>query len=114
MSDCLFCKIASGEIPADILFQDEEVLAFRDISPQAPVHVLVIPREHISTLLDASQEQVKLLGKLQLRAVELARELGLAEKGFRLVPNCLEEAGQAVFHIHVHLLGGRQLGWPPG
>jgi histidine triad (HIT) family protein len=114
MSECLFCKIARGDIPADILYETEDLLAFRDIDPQAPVHVLVIPRAHISSLLDTSDEHVDLLGKLQRAAVDLARQLDLGERGFRLVTNCLEEGGQAVGHLHTHLLGGRVMSWPPG
>ncbi len=114
MSDCIFCKIAAGEIAADFVYQDDDVVAFRDITPQAPTHVLIIPRRHISTLLDATPESGPLLGRMQQAAVEVARREGLAERGFRLVTNCLEEAGQSVFHIHLHLLGGRRLSWPPG
>lgn len=114
MSDCIFCKIAAGEIPTDFVYQDDDVVAFRDITPQAPTHVLVIPRRHISTLLDTTPESAMLLGKMQRAAVEIARAEGLAERGFRLVTNCLEEAGQSVFHLHLHLLGGRRMGWPPG
>ena len=114
MTDCIFCRIAAGEIPATIEHQDDEFVAFRDNNPQAPVHVLVIPRRHLPTLLDAGEADVPLLGGLQRTAVELARRLGLAESGFRLVTNCLEGAGQSVFHLHVHLLGGRLLRWPPG
>lgn len=112
--DCIFCRIAAGEIPARIAYQDDSILAFHDVQPQAPIHVLIIPRRHIPTLLDATEADRDLMGGLQLRAVELARELGLAEDGFRLVTNCLAGAGQSVFHIHLHLLGGRTLGWPPG
>lgn len=114
MSDCLFCKIASGEIPTDLIFENEEIVAFRDINPQAPVHVLIIPREHIPTLLDTSADHSELLGRMQLAAIELARSLNLDQSGFRLVTNCLEGGGQAVFHLHLHLLGGRQMAWPPG
>ncbi len=114
MSDCIFCKIAAGEIAADLVHEDDEVVAFRDITPQAPTHILVIPRRHVATLNDTTAEDVGLLGRLQRAAVEIARREGLAERGFRLVTNCLEEAGQSVFHLHLHLLGGRRLGWPPG
>lgn len=112
--DCLFCRIAAGKIPAKIVFEDDSVVAFHDVAPQAPVHVLVIPRRHISTLLDTSPDDAELLGSLQARAVRIARDLGLDENGFRLVMNCLADAGQSVFHIHLHLLGGRKFGWPPG
>lgn len=114
MSDCIFCKIAAGAMPAKIVHQDDQVLAFHDIHPQAPTHILVIPKKHIATLLDATPEDAPILGKLQLAAVELARQFGLARDGFRLVTNCLEGAGQSVFHLHLHLLGGRRMGWPPG
>lgn len=112
--DCIFCRIAAEEIPAKFVHRDDSVVAFHDVHPQAPVHVLVIPRKHISTLLEASEDDAALLGALQTRAVAIARELGLEESGFRLVTNCGEGAGQSVFHIHLHLLGGRALGWPPG
>ena len=114
MTDCVFCKIADGTIEAELLHQDDEVVAFRDLQPQAPVHVLVIPRRHIGTLLDTTDDDRALLGKMQQVAIRLARELGIDERGFRLVTNCLEEGGQSVFHIHLHLLGGRAMGWPPG
>lgn len=114
MSDCIFCRIAAGEIPATIVRDDGEILAFRDLNPQAPTHILVIPRRHIATLLDAEIADAQLLGKLQLAAIEIARAEGLDERGFRLVTNCLEEAGQSVFHLHLHLLGGRKMSWPPG
>ncbi len=113
-NDCIFCRIAAGDIPAEIVHDDGEVLAFRDVNPQAPTHILVIPRRHIATLLDTDPEDAQLLAKLQLTAIEIAREEGLDERGFRLVTNCLEEAGQSVLHVHLHLLGGRQMGWPPG
>ncbi|MFQ5349093.1 MAG: histidine triad nucleotide-binding protein [Thermoanaerobaculia bacterium] len=114
MSDCIFCKIAAGEIAADLVYQDDDLVAFRDITPQAPTHILIIPRQHIGTLLEATSETAPLLGRMQHAAVEIARQEGLGERGFRLVTNCLEEAGQSVFHLHLHLLGGRRLGWPPG
>ena len=114
MTDCLFCKIADGDIPADILYQDDSVVAFRDINAQAPVHILVIPRQHIATLVDTTEEHIELLGKLQHTAISLARQLDLDENGFRLVTNCLEDGGQAVYHLHLHLLGGRAMNWPPG
>lgn len=113
-SDCIFCKVASGEVPARIVYRDDEVVAFEDIQPQAPVHLLVIPRRHVPTLLDTDAGDAELLGRLQTTAVKLAREKGLDEDGFRLVTNTLEGAGQSVFHIHLHLLGGRPLTWPPG
>ena len=114
MSDCLFCNIVSGEIPTDFVYEDENVIAFRDINPQAPTHILIIPREHIETLNDIDQSHVELLGAMQLTASYLAKEEGINEKGFRTVFNCNRAAGQTVFHIHLHLLGGRSMGWPPG
>jgi histidine triad (HIT) family protein len=113
MTDCLFCKIVSKEIPAEILFQDDRLIAFRDVTPQAPTHVLVIPKVHISTLFDLPDQSADLLGHMQTTATEIARLEGL-DNGFRLVMNCLAEGGQSVFHIHLHLLGGRQMEWPPG
>ncbi|MEO8503775.1 MAG: histidine triad nucleotide-binding protein [Acidobacteriota bacterium] len=114
MSDCLFCRIAAGEIPARSVYADPEMLAFHDVNPQAPVHVLLIPRRHISTLFEARVEDQALLGRLVLRAGDLARELGLETGGFRLVANTLAGAGQSVFHLHFHILGGRSMSWPPG
>ena len=114
MSNCLFCKIVSGEISTDFVFKDENVIAFRDINPQAPTHILIIPREHIETLNDIDQSHGELLGAMQLTASYLAKEEGINEKGFRTVFNCNRAAGQTVFHIHLHLLGGRSLVWPPG
>ncbi len=114
MSDCIFCRIVQGEIPADLVYEDDEVVAFRDVAPQAPVHILVIPRRHVATLLDTGPDDRQLLGRLQQAAIEIARREGLDKRGFRLVINCLEQAGQSVFHLHLHLLGGRRLGWPPG
>lgn len=114
MSDCLFCKMANGEIHPDIVHEDDEILAFRDISPQAPTHVLIIPKKHISTLNDAQPDDAALLGRLLLVGRQIAQESGVAEDGYRLVTNCNAAAGQSVFHIHVHLLAGRQMSWPPG
>ncbi len=113
-SDCLFCKIVAGEIPANVIYQDEHVLAFEDINPQAPTHTLVIPREHIATLDELDEGKVDIAGRILVAARNIAREKGLDQHGYRLVANCLESAGQTVFHIHFHLLGGRNLGWPPG
>jgi histidine triad (HIT) family protein len=113
-SDCVFCRIARKEIPAQVVFEDDELLAFRDLAPQAPTHVLVIPKRHFATLLDLTAADAPLLGRLQLAAVAIARQLGLDQSGFRLVGNCLEGAGQSVFHVHLHLLGGRRMTWPPG
>jgi histidine triad (HIT) family protein len=112
--DCLFCNIIRGETPADAVYQDERSLAFRDIRPQAPVHVLVIPREHMESLDDASQKDEALLGHLLRVAARVANEQGLSEGGYRTVINTGAGAGQSVFHLHVHVLGGRSLSWPPG
>lgn len=114
MTDCIFCRIAAGDLPANLAYEDEDVIAFHDLNPQAPTHILVIPRQHFSTLLDMDEEQTLLLGKLQRAAIEIARQQGLEKEGFRVVTNCLESAGQSVFHLHVHLLGGRAFTWPPG
>ncbi len=114
MSECLFCKFVSGEIAPNIVYQDDDVLAFRDINPQAPTHVLVIPKRHIPTLNDLSSEDAELVGKLYLTAKKVAEDEGIDESGYRTVMNCNEEAGQTVFHIHLHLLGGRPMAWPPG
>ena len=112
--DCLFCKIAAGDIPADVVHKDRSVVAFRDITPQAPTHILVIPRKHISTLLETEEADTQLLGHMQATAIRLARRESLEETGFRLVTNTLAQAGQSIFHIHLHLLGGRPFSWPPG
>jgi histidine triad (HIT) family protein len=112
--DCLFCSILSGDIPADVVYESESVLAFRDINPQAPTHVLIIPRDHIATINDLEPGHEDTVGKLYLAAKEIARDEGLAEAGYRVVMNCNRGAGQSVFHLHLHLLGGRGLGWPPG
>jgi histidine triad (HIT) family protein len=114
MSDCLFCKIIAKTIPATIVHEDEQVLAFRDISPKAPTHILIIPKKHIATLNDINSDDKNLVGHILLIAKQLARNEGLADDGYRLVMNCNADGGQTVFHIHLHLLGGRQLGWPPG
>ena len=114
MSDCLFCKIVSGDIQGDIVHQDDEILAFRDINPQAPTHILIIPKKHISTVNDLEEEDQQVIGKMFSAAKMLAKQEGLSERGYRLVMNCNAEAGQTVFHIHLHLLGGRTMGWPPG
>ena len=114
MSEDLFLKIIEREIPAEIVYETEEVLAFRDINPQAPVHVLIIPKVHIRTVNDIEQGQAELIGKLYLAAKEIASNENLAEEGYRLVMNCNRAAGQLVYHIHLHLLGGRLFNWPPG
>ena len=115
MSDnCLFCKILDGDIPADVIYEADSAIAFRDINPQAPTHVLIIPRRHISTINDLDENDRETVGELFLAAKEIASREGLSEPGYRVVMNCNEGAGQSVFHIHLHLLGGRGLGWPPG
>ncbi|NIR50383.1 histidine triad nucleotide-binding protein [candidate division KSB1 bacterium] len=114
MSDCLFCDIAASKMSSDIVHKDDEVVAFRDINPQAPVHILVIPTKHIATANDLHAEDEQLVGKLYTVAKALAQKEGIAQDGYRLVMNCNKGAGQAVFHIHLHLLGGRKLTWPPG
>jgi len=111
--NCIFCGIAAGTEPARELYRDEEIIAFHDIRPQAPVHVLVIPREHIATLMDIAPRHAAMLGRLHLVARDLARRLGLADSGYRTLFNCGRDPGQSVWHIHLHLLGGRPMGWPP-
>ena len=113
-SDCLFCKILAGEIPADIIFESESEIAFRDINPQAPTHVLIIPRQHVATINDIEPQHEELVGSLFSAAKAIAAAEGLSEDGYRVVMNCNEAAGQTVFHLHLHLLGGRALTWPPG
>jgi histidine triad (HIT) family protein len=114
MSDCIFCKIVKGEIPARKIYEDEELLAFHDVNPQAPVHFLVIPKKHIPDVMELKREEAPLLGRLLYKAQELAAELGCAEKGARFVINYKADGGQTVDHIHCHVLGGRPLDWPPG
>lgn len=114
MTDCLFCKIISGEIKGNIVYEDERVVAFRDINPQAKTHVLVVPRRHIASLNDLSPADDGLVGEMVRRGALIAQEEGHAERGYRTVFNCNADAGQTVFHIHLHVLGGRRLGWPPG
>jgi histidine triad (HIT) family protein len=111
---CLFCEIVAGRIPARVAYQDEDVIAFHDIDPQGPVHILVVPKRHVTSLLELGPEDDVMMGSLVRRARDLAQEAGLAERGFRLVFNCGEDAGYSVYHIHLHLVGGRKLGWPPG
>jgi len=114
MPDTIFGKITRGEIPADIVYEDEDIVAFRDVSPQAPTHVLVIPRKPIPTLNDLDEGDAELVGKLFLAAKKVAEREGIAESGYRTVINCQAGAGQTVFHLHLHLLGGRSMQWPPG
>jgi histidine triad (HIT) family protein len=111
---CLFCEIVAGRVPAKMAYQDDEIVAFHDITPQGPTHVLVVPRRHITSLLDLTPADDALLGSLVRRARDLAVEKELDDRGFRLVFNCGEDAGYSVYHIHLHLVGGRKLGWPPG
>ena len=114
MDDCLFCNIISGDIPADKVFENERILAFRDINPAAPIHILIIPKIHIPTLNDLELEHTGIMGELVRSASELAKQEGIAEAGYRIGFNCNEAGGQTVFHVHLHLLGGRPFGWPPG
>jgi len=114
MKDCLFCKIAAGEIPSTKVHEDEQFVAFRDINPQAPTHILIIPREHIAKLTDLTQNQAEMVGQMQLLANKIAKQEGIDHKGFRTVFNCGPDSGQEVYHIHMHLLGGRPMLWPPG
>ena len=114
MDDCIFCKIVTGDIPADIVYQNDHVVAFRDLDPQAPTHILVIPRRHIARLNDLQESDADIIGQLVLAAAEIARQEGIAEDGYRTILNCNDDGGQTVFHIHLHLLGGRRMGWPPG
>ncbi|MGI9262589.1 MAG: histidine triad nucleotide-binding protein [Woeseiaceae bacterium] len=113
-SECLFCKIVAGDIPADVVFDTDDVVAFRDINPQAPTHVVIIPKQHIATINDLEDSAAGTVGKLYLAARDIAAAEGIADAGYRVVMNCNAAAGQTVFHIHLHLLGGRKLGWPPG
>lgn len=112
--ECIFCKIAQKQIPANIIYENEDVIAFDDLHPRAPIHKLIIPRKHIATLNDVEPSDEVLTGKMLYAAQELAKKYGIAEEGYRVVMNCNAGAGQAVFHIHLHLLGGRALSWPPG
>ncbi|MFY0991365.1 histidine triad nucleotide-binding protein [Halomonas sp. C05BenzN] len=112
--DCLFCKIINREIPADIVHEDEHVLAFNDINPQAPTHVLIVPKQHIATLNDIEEGDLALVGRLQYTAARLAEERGFADDGYRVVMNCNDQGGQTVYHIHMHLMGGRRFTWPAG
>jgi histidine triad (HIT) family protein len=114
MADCLFCKVVRREIPASIVYEDDRVLAFNDINPQAPTHVLLVPKQHIASLSDLTPEHDGVVGELARRAAAIAEERGIAATGFRAVFNTGRNAGQTVFHVHLHLLGGRSMGWPPG
>ena len=112
--DCIFCKIAQKQIKANIAFENDRVIAFHDLFPQAPTHILIIPKQHYTTLNDVPVEQGAILGELMTTAAQLAQELGFAESGYRVVMNCNADGGQSVYHIHLHLLAGRRLNWPPG
>lgn len=114
MADCLFCGIVDGKVKANLIYQDERVVAFKDINPKAPVHILIIPRKHLVGVLDIEPSDGALIGEIFQVAARLARDQGIAESGFRIVVNSGANAGQSVFHLHFHLLGGRQMGWPPG
>jgi len=114
MSDCLFCKIIAGDIPSDKIYEDENVYAFRDINPQAALHALIIPKKHIAMINDVNKDDAETMGKLFVAAKEIAKQEGYAEEGYRTVMNCGESAGQTVFHVHLHLLAGRNFTWPPG
>jgi histidine triad (HIT) family protein len=111
---CIFCEIVAGKIPAKTVYSDDDIIAFHDINPQAPTHVVVIPRRHITSLLDLQPEDDALAGALVRKGRDIAREMGFGERGFRLVMNAGDDAGYSVYHIHLHVLAGRQLGWPPG
>ena len=113
-NDCIFCKIAGKTIPAKTVFENDELVAFNDINPQAPVHVLIIPKKHIETLNDLSGRDAEIAGKMLMAAKEIAWDLGISKDGYRVVMNCGRSAGQEVFHLHAHLLGGRKFTWPPG
>lgn len=114
MSDCLFCKIRDGEMPCDMVYESDDVMAFRDVNPQAPTHILVVPRKHISTVNDLKEKDKNIVGDMFLAAKKIAADEGIEEDGYRLVVNCNSKAGQTVFHIHMHLIGGRVMTWPPG
>jgi histidine triad (HIT) family protein len=114
MSDCLFCQIVAGKMPATVVYRDEQIIAIRDINPQAPTHILVLPRQHLASVAQAQARDERLLGALLLAAVRIAEQEGLRQSGFRLVTNTGPDAGQSVGHLHLHLLGGRAMAWPPG
>jgi len=111
---CIFCKIVNKEIASNIVYEDEKVIAFHDINPQAPYHILVVPKKHISTLLEVTEEDKELIGHIYLVINKIAKDIGFDERGYRVVVNCKEEAGQTIFHLHFHVLAGRTMGWPPG
>ncbi len=112
--DCLFCKISQGELDTELVYEDDKIAAFEDVNPQAPVHILLVPKKHIPTLLDLKEKDYELVGHIYKIANKLAEKYDIADEGFRIVSNCKEKGGQTVYHIHYHLLGGRNLQWPPG
>lgn len=114
MKECIFCKIAAREIPAEIIYEDSEVVAFKDINPQAPIHALIIPKKHIEKISDINGSNSGIIAGLAVAANKIAQEQGISKSGYRLVLNCEKDAGQEVYHIHMHLLGGRKMAWPPG
>jgi len=114
MDECIFCKIVNKEIPSKIVYEDKDILAFNDINPQAPTHILLIPREHFASLNAIPEEKKEILSSLLLKARQIAEEKGIAQSGYRIVLNTERNSGQEVFHIHLHLLGGRKMSWPPG
>lgn len=114
MEECIFCKIANKTIPSSIVYEDDQIIAFNDINPQAPIHILIIPKEHFASLNEIPEEKESLLSILLFRARQIAEEQGIAQSGYRIVLNTQKDSGQEVFHIHFHLLGGRRMSWPPG
>ena len=114
MSDCIFCKIAAGEIPADKVFEDDLVVGFRDLQPQAPTHIVIIPRKHVETMNDFTEGDSELLSRIMLVCQRIAADEGLSDDGYRVVMNCNKNGGQSVYHVHAHVLGGRRMSWPPG
>jgi histidine triad (HIT) family protein len=114
MADCIFCKLINGDLPAQFVYQNEHVVAFNDINPQAPTHVLIIPRKHIATLNDLSSGDAQVMAELYLAAQQIAEDAGIAQAGYRTVVNCNLGGGQTVYHLHLHVMGGRQMRWPPG
>lgn len=112
--DCIFCKIVSGDIPSTKVYEDDKILAFKDLNPEAPQHILVIPKQHIESVSHAKEEDMALLGYIQLKIAEIAKSIGIADKGYRIVTNIGDYGGQTVHHLHYHVLGGRHLQWPPG
>ncbi len=114
LEGCLFCQIANKKLKSEYVYEDEKVIAFKDVDPQAPVHILIIPKAHYSSILDVADEEMGIISHIHKVAKKIAKDMGVDEKGFRLINNCGEEGGQSVPHLHFHLLGGRLLGWPPG